>query len=78
MYTSERSDQQDAKNLYENHRKLVKHFAMSPKNTELLNNALYAMEMNDIHLLNWGLQGWLAFYMLLCTHQKSLYYSWTL
>ena len=54
MYTSETSGQKDAKNLYENHRKLLKHFAMSPKSTELLNNALYAMEMNDIHLLNWG------------------------
>ena len=27
---------------------------MSPKSTELLNNAISAMEMNDIHLLNWG------------------------
>ena len=27
---------------------------MSPKSTELLNNALSAMEMNDIHFLNWG------------------------
>ena len=48
MCTSERSGQQDAKNLYENLRKLLKHFAMSPKSTELLNNALSAVEMNDI------------------------------
>ena len=27
---------------------------MSPNSTELLNNALSAMEMNGIHLLNWG------------------------
>ena len=27
---------------------------MSPKSTELLNNALSAMEMNGMHLLNWG------------------------
>ena len=27
---------------------------MSPKSTELLNNAISAMEMNDINLLNWG------------------------
>ena len=54
MFTSERSGQQDAKNLYENLQKRLKHFAMSPKSTEVLNKALSAMEMNDIHLLNWG------------------------
>ena len=43
----------------------LKHLAMSPKSTILLNNALSAMEMNEIHLLNWGshYDGW--FYMYL-------------
>ena len=42
------------KNLYENLRKLLKHFSMTPKSSELLTNALAAMEMHDVHLLNWG------------------------
>ena len=54
LCTSERACQVDAKNLYENLRKLLKHFSMSPKSTELLSNALAAMEMHDVHLLNWG------------------------
>ena len=51
---SERACQVDAKNIFENLRKLLKHFSMSPKSSELLSNALAAMEMHDVHLLNWG------------------------
>ena len=54
LCTSEKSCQIDAKNLHENLRKMLKHFPMSTKSSELLSNALEAMEMNDIHLLNWG------------------------
>ena len=54
LCTSERPCQVDAKNFYENLRKLLKHFSMSPKSSELLSNALAAMEMHDVHLLNWG------------------------
>ena len=54
LCTSERACQVDAKNLYENLRKLLKHFSMTPKSSELLSNALAAMEMHDVHLLNWG------------------------
>ena len=54
LCTSERACQVDAKNLYENQRKLLKHFSMSPKISELLSNALAVMEMHDVHLLNWG------------------------
>ena len=54
LCTSERSCQLDAKNLYENLRKLLKHFSRSPKSSDLLSNALTAMDMHDVHLLNWG------------------------
>ena len=54
LCTSEKSCQIDAKNLYENLRKMLKHFPMTTKSSELLSNALETMEMNDIHLLNWG------------------------
>ena len=40
--------------LYENLRKLLKHFSMSPKSTELLNDALNILEQNDIHMMVWG------------------------
>ena len=54
LCTSENKSQIDAKNLYENLRSLLKHFAMSPKSSELLQNALNTMDMHNIHLLNWG------------------------
>ena len=54
LCTSERSCQLDAKNLYENLRKLLKHFSMTPKSSDLLSNASTAMDMHDAHLLNWG------------------------
>ena len=54
LCTSERACQVDVKNLYENLRKLMKHFSMSPKSSKLLSNALAAMETHDVNLLNWG------------------------
>ena len=35
-------------------RKIVKHFSMSPKSTQLLKNALNSFEQNNIHVLVWG------------------------
>ena len=46
--------QLDATSLYENLRSVLKHFSMSLKSTELLGNALKLLEMNPIHVLNWG------------------------
>lgn len=40
--------------LYENLRKVLRHFSQSPKSTELLNAALAILEQNDIHMLVWG------------------------
>ena len=54
LCTSKTTCQDDAKSLYENLRKLLKHFSKSPKSSELLHQALTALEINDIHLLNWG------------------------
>ena len=48
------SNQVDAKSLYENLRSILKHFANSPKSSELLNNTLKILDMSNIHLLNWG------------------------
>ena len=54
MCTSANSSQADATSLYDNLKALLKHFAMSPKSTEFLNNALNALELNSVHMLNWG------------------------
>ena len=40
--------------LYENLKALLKHFCQSPKSIEMLHEALNMLEMNNIHLLNWG------------------------
>ena len=48
------SSQIDAKSIYENCRCILKHFAKSPKSSKLLNNALNILDINKIHLLNWG------------------------
>ena len=32
---------------------ILRHFAMSPKSTELLNNALDVLKMSSVHVLNW-------------------------
>ena len=45
---------EDAKSLYKFLGKLLKHFSKSPKSSKLLHQALKALEMNDIHLLNWA------------------------
>ena len=55
MCTSVNSIQADATSLYDNLKALLKHFAMSPKSTEFLNNALNALELNSVHMLNWML-----------------------
>ena len=44
----------DATALYNSLRKVLRHFSMSAKSTELLNNALHVLEQNDIHMLVWG------------------------
>ena len=44
----------DVVSLYSNLRKVLKHFSQSTKSTEMLNNALNAMEHHDIHMLVWG------------------------
>ena len=43
----------DAKALYNNLRKLLKDFSMSNKSIDLLNKALSALVMNNVHILNW-------------------------
>ena len=54
LCTSVHMSQPDAKALYESLRSVLKHFSMSPKSSEFLNQALENLEMNDVHLLNWG------------------------
>ena len=54
LCTSETMTQADAKALYENLRSLLKHFAKSPKSSEMLTTSLNLLEMHDVHLLNWG------------------------
>ena len=61
LCTSEKSCQIDAKNLYENLRKMLKYFPMSTKSSELLSNALEAVKKNDIHILNWESTGMAGF-----------------
>ena len=46
--------QGDAKALYENLGLMLKHFAKSPKSSEMLIRSLNLLEMHDVHLLNWG------------------------
>ena len=48
------SSQIHAISIYENLRCILKHFAKSPKSIKLLNNALKILDINKIHLLNWG------------------------
>ena len=52
--TSATMSDPDAVLFYNLFRKILKHFSMSPKSPELLNNALNVLEQNDIHLLVWG------------------------
>ena len=53
MCTSVNSSPEDAKNLHDNLHSILRHFAMSPKSTQLLNNTLDALEMSNILILNW-------------------------
>ena len=52
--SSVNSSQEAAENLYDNLHSILMHFAMSPKSNQLLNNTLDALEMSNIHILNWG------------------------
>ena len=54
MCTSVNSTQGDATSLYDNLKAPLKHFTMSPKSTEFLNNALNALELSSVHMLNWA------------------------
>ena len=45
---------EDAMKLYENLKAMSRHFAMSPKNTKLLKNALDTLKMKSVHVLNQG------------------------
>ena len=54
LCTSVSYSQEDAKKLYENLKAILRHFTMSPKSRKLLNNAPDALEMNNVHILNWG------------------------
>ena len=40
--------------LYDNLQNVMKHFSQSSKGTGVLNKALCALEMNNIHMLAWG------------------------
>ena len=46
------SSQIDAKSIYENLWTILKHFVHSPKGSELLNNTLKILDMNNIYLLS--------------------------
>ena len=54
VYVHQTMSQIGAKGLYENLKALLKHFSQSPKRSEMLHEAVNMLEMNDIHLLNWG------------------------
>ena len=51
---SETMSQADAKVLYENLRPLLKHFAKSPKSSEMITTSPNLLEMHDVHFCNWG------------------------
>ena len=61
--------QEDAKKLYKNLKAILRHFTTSPKSTELLNNALDALEKWTMymHLIGDQLE-WLVFCMHTCMH----------
>ena len=71
MSTSVNSSQADANSLNDNLKALLKHFAMSPKSTEFLNNALNALELNSVHMLNWGSTG-MAGFMDACVQASEI------
>ena len=71
LCTSQTMCNDDAKALYENLRKLLKHFSQSPKSTDLLNKAPHALEMNNTHLLNWGSTR-MAGFIDACVHSSKI------
>ena len=54
LATLKKMSQSDAVSLYDDLRKVLKHFSQSPKSTEVLKKSLEVLEMNNVHLLNWG------------------------
>ena len=54
MYTSVNHSQQDAVELYENPRALIKHFTYITKSMDILNEICAILEINNVHILNWG------------------------
>ena len=54
LCTSVNSFQIDVKAIYEKLCSILKHLTNSPRSSKLLNNALKILDMNNIHLFNWG------------------------
>ena len=52
--TSKTMSDPEAVKLYNSLRKILKHFSLSAKSTEMLNNALDMLDQNNIHMLVWG------------------------
>ena len=52
--TSATMNDPEAVRVYTALRKILKHFSLSAKSTELLNTALDALEQHSIHMLVWG------------------------
>ena len=52
--TSETMCDDNIKKLYNALLKVLKHFSKSPKSTELLNDALTLLELNNVHMLVWA------------------------
>ena len=72
LCTSVQYSQQDAKDLYETLRSILKFsFSKSPKSSDMLNAALDALEQNNIHLLNWGSTR-MAGFLDACTKASSI------
>ena len=54
LCTSVTHSQQNAVNLYENLRALLQHSTHSSKSMEILDEACDILELNNVHILNWG------------------------
>ena len=68
---------ENVKSLYNNLMKVLCHFKMSVKSTELLNVALTMLEMNNVHMLVWGSTRMSGF-LDATDAVNSLYHLWTL
>ena len=67
----------DAVIIYNALRIVLKHFSMSAKSTELLNTALDALELNNIHMLMWGVHEWQDSWMRVDNPLAFLFHFWT-